>query len=282
MNDSLKKNIKGVCEQRTLFLVRKHSLKKAFSLVEIMVIVGLIAALFAALSPQLLGPSSAEKTMQLSRVQSDIRSAYDMAVLNNKYYRLVFDLMQGDYWLEVTEAEEIYVGNANGDRDLTAEGEQNLADEFDSEFEVYESLAAQPVKHPDPDRDDEEISLESPLIQAKESLRNLRTPKWRKVENIEWSKREIGPSMLFRGIQTEHHDEYQNLEDMEEGARAMLYFYPSGYVEHAVIHIAHRKGDSFDPDRSMYTVLTHAYAGYATMEPGMIEVDLEAKIEGEE
>jgi hypothetical protein len=115
------------------------------------------------------------------------------------------------------------------------------------------------------------------VITAKDQLR---PPKWTRVDNMEWGGRTLGPNFIFKSFQAEHHATKQTFESLGEQARAMLYFFPSGYVEQCVMHIAFRKGAyEIDPDQEPYTVIINSAEGTASVTSG--ETDYEFKAHDE-
>ena len=94
------------------------------------------------------------------------------------------------------------------------------------------------------------------------------------IEDGEWSRRSLGPELIIVSIQAEHHRSRQSLESTGEGARAMIYFFPQGYVEKAVIYINEPKKDSDTTERPPYTLVTEPYEGTAEQLEEFQEVDV--------
>ena len=255
-------------------LKKDMSGQPGFTLLEILLVIALIAVMYSAGAP-LLSNLTAEIETRLGTLSSDIRSAYDLSVLSGKPYRMVFDFDKGEYWLEETDQRNFFLGDRKLDRDLTEREERDLQTKFEDEFEEYVELAGQEIEIPD---SDEVVKPESPVIKAKALLRPA---KWYKVTNQEWKVRSLGTEIGFLDIQTEHHEFLQKWEDMEEGDRVLLHFFPKGYVEKAVIHIG-RKEDEItfyppdDLENPPFTINVKPWLGIATVETGYQEVDLEA------
>jgi len=78
----------------------KYSLReRAFTFLEIILVVAIIAIGYSILLPNFNNQSETAIMDKLNRLASDIRSAFDLAVLNHKTYRMVFHLNSGRYWL---------------------------------------------------------------------------------------------------------------------------------------------------------------------------------------
>jgi len=240
-----------------------------FTLIEIIIVVSIVATAYAVAMPQfslITGTNVAEKLGMLS---GDVRSAYDMAVLRGKPHRLVFVLATGQYWLEEADRQDVYMGNEAMHHDPTEEESKLSIEEFDERFEQYEALAGQESK--DPETGDPIVSS-SPVTVAKE---RLKPAKWTRVENFEWRGRDLGPELIFKAFQAEHHDQPQTFDELGIKARAFLYFFPTGYVEKAYMHIGYALARAkLDEEKKGYTVRIKPYEGIAVVDPGYQEVDL--------
>jgi hypothetical protein len=178
-------------------------------------------------------------------------------------------MAEGQYWLETTDSENFYLGDALADRDPNEEEEKALQNAFLEEFSTYEEMMEAEIVNPN---DDTKIAATSPLIKAKE---RLAPAEWRVVNDLEWSVRDLGSFMIFQSIQTEHHGSKQEMASLGKEGRVHLYFFPRGYVERAMIHVAFRKDDEeIDTEQKPYTVLTNPYEGTADVKPGYEEIDV--------
>jgi len=244
-----------------------------FTLLEIIIVVALFAFVYSVAMPRFNLKSGAESATRLGQVASDVRSAFDFALLSGKTYRMVFNVFTGDYWLEVADRNEIHLITDKTGRDPTEEEEQQAIEDFERRFEDYEVSAGEDYR--DPDDDDGQIKATSPVVEAKKVLVPA---KWTMVTNQEWSKRTLGQFLMIRDFQAEHHAQKQTLEalfDLGPKARVMLYFFPDGYVERAVLHIGFKKGDNeIDETQPQYTVTTDSNAGTASVKAGYEEVDV--------
>jgi prepilin-type N-terminal cleavage/methylation domain-containing protein len=251
--------------------VRHTRSSAGFSLIEVIVVLALVAFVYTVALPQFNLRTGAEVASKLNILAGDVRNAYDLSVLTGKTYRMVFMFNSGDYWLEEASKPEVYLGMDKVDRDPTESEEKDEAQAFDTKFEEFVELAGQAVT--DPDADGKTIPPTSPVVSARESLKKAQ---WLRVDNMEWGARSIGPHMMVRDMQAEHHGQKQELADLGPEGRGMIYFFPSGYVERAVVHIAMKK-DEMTPDEdpnSAYTMVTNPYEGTGEVQPGYVDVDV--------
>jgi type II secretory pathway pseudopilin PulG len=248
---------------------RKKSEESAFTFIEIIIVIAIIASGYAILLPNFSQQSSTQVIDKLNRIGSDIRSAFDLAILNNKAYRLVFHLNSGRYWLEETNASTFYLGSGDKEGDVSEKREKELQEEFNSQFEKYTSLAGEVFKD---EKGDQEIPPMSPVLRAKA---NLQRPTWSKVSSIEWSDRSIAPQLIIKDMRAEHHEQPVTLDSRSsEENFAHIYFLPKGYVERAYIHFYYLKGESIDESQPPWTYVTHPYRGEASLISGLEQIDL--------
>jgi type II secretory pathway pseudopilin PulG len=226
------------------------------TLFEVVVVIALVAFVYSVAIPQFSLKSGAEAATKVGRLAEDVRSAFDLAVLTGRPYRLVFELNSGRYWLETTDRPDFLLGDDKAQSDPTAEEEADLEAAAESAFLEFESLAGEPIVDPDTRT---EFMPVSPVVQAKTRL--LR-PKWKRVETLEWRERSLGPYMMIKEMQAEHHATKQSVVDLPENGRAFLYFLPGGYVEKAWMIVSYKRGER-EPDDSMvpYTFKTSPWSG---------------------
>ncbi len=257
--------------------VSRHSFTNiaAFTLIELIIVIALIASAYTVLMPNFSSQSATEVLSRLDRLSGDVRSAFDLAVLNRKTYRMVFEIHSGLYWLEETEQEDFFLAaTKEGEGDPSPKRAKELQDEFDAQFEKYTQLAGETVKDPDSDK---EIPPISPILKAKSKLKQA---VWKKVESIEWGSRQLTPLLVIKDMQAEHHPVPVTFEGTaaEEGY-GHIYFFPSGYVERAYLHIYYMTGNQIDESKAPWTLVTHPYRGEATMESGLEKVDFSVREE---
>ena len=87
-------------------IYKVRATESGFSLIEIILVIAVMGSVFAMIIPNLGVIGTSEAAGKLSTLSGDIRSAYDLAVLNKKPYRMVFQFHSGDYWLESTDRQD--------------------------------------------------------------------------------------------------------------------------------------------------------------------------------
>jgi prepilin-type N-terminal cleavage/methylation domain-containing protein len=243
-----------------------------FTLIEIIIVISLIAFVYSVAMPNLGLTSSSEIATKLGRLNSDVRAAYDLSVLSGKPYRLVFQLRSGDYWLESTDALDVKLGDDKVETDPSEEEVKNKEEEFESKFQEYVNMLGDAVTDPNSSH---KVPQSSPVIQAKDILRG---PVWAKVETLEWQTRSLGEGLIIKDMQAEHHRRKISLEEDGPEARAFIFFFPTGYVERAVIHIYYTRDEGvIDEEKEPYTFQTKPWEGVSVIDNGYTEVAIDEK-----
>lgn len=243
-----------------------------FTLIEIILVITLIAAAYSAIAPDFSLNTAAERSSRIGQFAEDFRKAYDMSVLYKRPYRLVIGLGTDIYWLETTEAKDFYLGTDKAERDGGKEAYEEEVERLNQEFEEYKEVAGTEVSDPTNDR---VIPPASPVLAAKEALMPT---EWVPVVDDTWGEKKLGSSLVFQDAWAEHHNQLQTATlyaEADEAPKVYIYFFPSGYVERAVIHIAAKASETeLDPSIQPYTLLTEPHLGTVTTESGYNDVQI--------
>jgi general secretion pathway protein H len=213
----------------------KHS--RAFSLVELLIVVALMTALTTLIVSGSGMLSGTRMRSAATLIMSSVRMGVTRANSIGRPVRLVFDLDNGRLQLEETHGRMLRVRDEKEGAKAGAEAATELeqkATEYAREI-VQGPRAPEASFSPVPDfgADSEDPAL----------------------------GRELGRDIRFEQVQTEH-----DLEARTEG-RAYLYFWPGGGTERASIQIT-RPGD-----HSGLTVLVDALTGRAKLVRGRVELE---------
>ena len=244
-----------------------HRSMRAFTLLELLIVLALIGFVYAVAMPSLTMRTGTQVANALGRLGQDVRSVYDLAILTNMPHRMVFNLFTGEYWVEICEEPDIRLtAPVNGTDSPSIEEERR--ERFETDFEKYQDLAGHAVKDL---TSDEEIPASSPVIEAKAKLKG---PGWSRLKGMEWGQRLLGEQIGIRSMQAEHHERKISIEEDGKDAIAYVYVFP-GYIERAVFYIYYRISEfSFDMEQAPYTVLTRPYKGELDIRAGFTEVDM--------
>ncbi len=83
--------------------MRNH--ERGFTLIEVMIVVGLIAFLMGIAIPNISMALKVNISNSAQELATTIRATYDESVLKGRPHRLVFDIDKDQYWVEIGEKE---------------------------------------------------------------------------------------------------------------------------------------------------------------------------------
>jgi general secretion pathway protein H len=239
-------------------------------MIEIMVVIALIAFLYSIAIPQFALRTGSEAATKIQRLADDLRSAFDLAALNNKTFRMSFVFSTGEYWLEYADREVSELGDGKGGKDPSAAEEKAMGEAFDLQTAEYKTMAGEITR----DEEGEPIkgSTDSPILKNRAAAKG---PVWSRVEGLEWTDRTLGPYLMISEMQAEHHTQKQLLADVGASGGAYIYFFPSGYIEKAYITVSFKKDDMVvDDSQKPYTIITRPFLGTTSVISGTEEVDV--------
>lgn len=241
------------------------------TLIEIIIVIALIAGVTAVAMPQMFQTTESEVQAKLGQLAGDFRSAFDIAVLTGKPYRMGFRPLTGEYWLEAASSDRPFkLGDARMDKDLTSEEEDRLRKEEESRFdEEYDQLAGETFRDPE---DDKEIKPTSPVLKAKSKLM---PPRWQQVDSMEWGNRTLGPNLMITEMQAEHHQSKQEAAALGPEGVCYIYVFPTGYTEKSYLKIAYTLDEGVpDETKSPYLIVNDPYTGTIDISSDDAEIDV--------
>lgn len=224
--------------------------QRGMTLIEIMIVVGLMALLTATLilgSGALLG---ANRRAAATLIVVGVRKGIAHANTTGKPARLVLDLDDNRIILEES--------NSRLALRRSDEQEQEEREEADEDLSPGDRLLA-----------DAEAMAEEMLSGSSSGSAGF-SPIDAIGQDEEGPGRLLGSGIEFVKVQTEHDD------DPVEDGRAEIYFWPGGLTERAVVQIA-KKGDE-----DGITVVISPLTGRASIESGFVELPEEVFDESEE
>ena len=208
-----------------------HPRQSAYTLLEIMIVISIIAFAYTVALPNLGSSSQTDIANSLNRFGLNIRTAIDTTILSGRPHRLVFELVSGKYWLETPESDvaEWNLGKQVRE-DPTEFEEKDQQERFKEKFEMYSEFLPEEQRDP---KTDKIISSTSPVIKAKEKL----SPTvWRMIKNSEWGVKKLHEDLIISSIKAEHHLEKISIEDnSSEKLRAFVYIRADGNIEETII-----------------------------------------------
>lgn len=217
---------------------RRRRLDAGYTLLEMAAVIGIVLVLSVAAVATVRSVRKADISTSAARLSASIRYLYDLAVLNNRPYRLVIDLNENAYWGELAETADC------GDAALLpGEEERKFGVRGEGVASRGAGASAGQGTAGGGARLDGGGSGDRPagtLAGAAEEAEEA-GPALRPKDNL-LTRRQLPKGIVFGMVMTSHQD-----EPTEEG-RGEVYFFPSGYVERAYI--------SLKRDDDVYTIET--------------------------
>ncbi|MCY4381026.1 MAG: hypothetical protein OXC40_05615 [Proteobacteria bacterium] len=232
----------------------------AMTLLEVVLVTVLLAGMLTYAVPMLL--PATDQAPFMSQVQSEIKSAYDTAVLTGVPHRLVFDFSKRSIHLERITAYsplERFILPSFAADGLTLDQAKR---EKEENYEKWLQFGKVEVVDYERDR---VIPPVSPLNRAKAQLVGHR---WDQVSGyghapLRWSS-EVYVSRYY--IEHMSGERVRTVVDQKGASElAYLHFLPKGYVERAYIVFRELVGSRIDDNRPPYVITTLPYEGVSLL-----------------
>lgn len=215
---------------RKVFCVRRFRSQHGFTLFEVIVAITIIALIMGVVISRMDDYLDLEMKKTSRKLASTMRYLYNKSATERLYVRLVLDMSEQTYWVEATT--EPFIMKKTQDLEKKEEKE---AREEEAEGEVATTS------------EEEEKKIKIPKLK-------LKTPSFTQEESFLLKPTKMPDNVLFKNVMTEHHP------TPIEGGQAAIYFFPNGYVEHAIINIT-------DEDEEVYYSLeTNPITGSVSIE----------------
>jgi len=217
---------------------------------EVLIVLGIIAAISAAILPNLGLTPGSQMSLGLRDITNNIRATYDSAVLTGRVHRLVIHPTTSEYWAE--QAPLGFEGRPPLAEDTSGTG-ATAAFNADARVRLLEELdkaASEPRKAQKGDRT---YSARSMLVVQRRILKPI---KWTEVDDAVLFKRTLPGSVGFNSVVTDGMRKKLELQETTEKDFAYVYFFPDGTVQQAAMQIGLKKGekeiDDMGPKFSVY------------------------------
>ena len=200
-------------------LSRHRSGRRGFTLIELIVVIAIGSILIGSVTVAIGNIRTADLKSATGMMAGAMRYMYNLAVINNRPYRLVVDMDESVFWGEELQTDDPCSR-------FLPEGDP-LADESDRKKEAEES-----------GKDDED--------QGPRGLMSSSGPGYQVAKDNLLSRRDLPRGILVTGVMTSNH------EGPREEGKVAIHFFPGGYAERAYVWL----GQEGDPDEEPETSVT--------------------------
>lgn len=241
----------------------KFSLQLGFTLLELLLVLGIISVMAAVILPNLSITSGSQMSAALRDFTGALRSSYDSAVLTGKVHRMVLQPKTGAYWTE--EAPAVMTGRPPVVVDERAD---QKAEERVRWLEDLNQAAADPRKADDGKR---VYTNRSILVVQRKIFTPLR---WTEVDDSMLTRRTLPGQVVFVSARTPAMPEKLEYTKVSEKETAVIYFFPSGEAQQASIQFGVLKdAATIDESGPKQTVVLESLSGQSQIIEGFYEVD---------
>jgi prepilin-type N-terminal cleavage/methylation domain-containing protein len=211
-----------------------------FTLFELIVAITIVALLMGVVVSRIDDLLDLEMKKTSRKLSSTIRYLYNKSATEGIYMRLVFDFEGQSYWVEATS--EPFLLEASEAEKTKKEKEEKAETEKKKEAEKEEGA-------PSKEQEGTEASS-APRIPKLE----IKKPVFTQTESYLLRPTKLPNNVFFKDVMTEHHP-----IPIDSG-EASIYFFPNGYVEHAIINLRD------EDDEVFYSLETNPITGAVKIE----------------
>lgn len=199
---------------RTFRRLRQN--KCGFTLFELLITITIVALLLSVVVGRMDDYLETDMKKATNRLAATIRYLYNKSATEGLYLRLILDLSEQTYWVEATREPFLMAMSDSKKGDSRKEEEKKKKEKKEGES-GEESEAAKTSEGKTAG------SGELPKVKIEE-------PKFSQVESYLLKATSLPERIFFKDVSSEHEP------NPVESGQASIYFFPNGYVEHAVIN----------------------------------------------
>ena len=208
-----------------------HNKKRGFTLIEIVVSMAVIGLVLGVVISRMDSVLSLEMKSATNRLAATMRYLYNKAATEGLYIKLVLDMEENAYWVEATT-----------DPFVISAGEE------------MEAKIAAADKRKDEEEEGEEEGEEAALDEGEVPKLKPHKPVFTQVDSYLLKPTKLPGTVFFKDVYVEHN------RHVTEGGQESIYFFPNGYVEHAVINFRD------EDDETNYSLETNPISGRVSIE----------------
>lgn len=215
--------------------------KRGFTLFELIVAITIVALLMGVVISRVDDLLDLEMKKTSNKLSSTIRYLYNKSATEGIYMRLVFDMEAQSYWVEAT-SEPFLLEAAETVKTRKEKEEEAKEEKQAKEGETAEGAPAE--------EETGGLLSAAPKIPKLE----IKKPTFTQTESYLLKPTKLPNNVFFKDVMTEHHTA------PIEGGEAAIYFFPNGYVEHAIINLRD------EDDEVFYSLETNPITGAVKIE----------------
>lgn len=248
----------------------KHSFQtrqRGMTLIEIMVVLAIMGAMMVVLLGSSLLKSTSARTREAAvEVMATLRGAYNMTTMSGKHHRVVFDLDEQVYYIEICTGKQAL---KKGDKEEVLDQEE------------FGKLRERLERPDTSDINSEIIQAESPeaALEAAAALAGIRVGTARcqpATQTLSGQTSKTGNKHKLdteRGIRIKELHVQHLSEPMDEGI-VSINFFPAGSAERAAVQVG-------NTDKEVFTILLHGLTSRVEFRQGKVDTEDHMKLNAE-
>jgi prepilin-type N-terminal cleavage/methylation domain-containing protein len=219
--------------------LNKRQCEGGFTLIEIIVALFVVALMLGVVVSRMDSAPGWEMKKTANRLASTIRYLYAKAASEGLYMRLTLDLEEQSWWVEAT-TDPFMMETAEKDRSKEKKKKESGQEKQGEDETSASAEGGKPAEEGAKEGEPETLKPHEAVFTQVEA-RLLKPEK-------------LPDSVRFQDVYVEHR------EGAVEGGKESIYFFPNGYVEHAVINLQNEDGDVH------YSLETNPVSGRVSVE----------------
>jgi prepilin-type N-terminal cleavage/methylation domain-containing protein len=234
-----------------------RAVQAGFTLLEIMLVLGLVALLTSSVVVGFRAFAKSELRGGAAKLAGAIRYLFDRASTTGKVHRLVFDFQEGKYWAEVSDDRFFMPRERETDESREKDAEEIAEEEKEKKEAAERGEGAEESEYDmiDPSR------YQPTDWKPKRAHFNMFQERALKVVTLKNAK--------LAGLFTPRYR-----EPVSTG-HGYLYFFPLGQTEPAIVHLSDEEGTTF------YSLLIHPLNGKVKVQAGYVAPRVEQQYDDE-
>ncbi|APJ03274.1 prepilin-type N-terminal cleavage/methylation domain-containing protein [Silvanigrella aquatica] len=246
----------------------KKTNEQGFTLIEIIIVLGLIGTLAIVILPNLTLTVDSQMSSALRNVTAQIRNAYDDAIFSGRLNRMIFDIKSGEYWVE--QAPLGFEGRPplpDTDSEIDSLAKQDKKKQLLKSFDEKAKNSASREMTGSTSTNPKYYSSRSiPVVQRK----ILRPLAWREINDSVTYRQKLPGNIVFAQISSmvslKKYDyvEVLSSQDKTKKVYAYIYFLPNGTATPASVKLGTTQSNNknaLDDEGPRYTINLNTLTG---------------------
>lgn len=215
--------------------------QRGFTLFEIIVAIAIVGLIMGLVVSRMDSYLDLDMKKTSNKLAATVRYLYNKSVTDGTYIRLVLDLDERTYWVEATSdptkiSEDMDTG---GEEDKKGAAKAQEKEKTPAEGDETEGATT---------------TEQSAPVSPEDTKLKYPKPQFGQVDSFLLKPTKLPDSVFFKDVFVEH------LPGGVEGGKVAIYFFPNGYVEHAIVNLRNEDDDYY------YSLETNPGTGKVSIE----------------